>query len=153
MDLKEAAALGEPEPEPAENAAYANGAAGRQAWSAYGYESPPGFEERWGQTKKSTEAYTTAGAEAEKRRWRAAFDAARRRGLDENDAPPQAKQKRNFTQTRSNRRMNPWLHARTLIQETSLPLSEIAGITQLSMHQIVGLKLKMRAEVKRRARA
>jgi len=49
--------------------------------------------------------------------------------------------------------MNPLIHARTLIQETTLPLAEIAGITQLSMHEIVALKLKLRAEEKKKASA
>ena len=153
MDLRDAAAQSEPEPDPEENATSSTGSSGANNWTTPGYEPPPGFEERWGQTKRSTEAYTTAGAEAEKRRWRAAYDAARRRGLDEGGPQPQAKPKRSFSQPKSKRRMNPLIHARTLIQETTLPLAEIAGITQLSMHEIVALKLKLRAEEKKKASA
>lgn len=95
----------------------------------------------------------------EKTRWNTAYEAARRRGLDqEAEAAEAAPPKRRASQQpKSNRRMNPELHARSLLGETTLPLEEVAAITKLSIYQVTGLKLKMRAEAaaraKRRARA
>jgi hypothetical protein len=40
--------------------------------------------------------------------------------------------------------MPPLDHARVLIQETRFPLVEISRITGVSLHKLVGLKLKLR---------
>jgi hypothetical protein len=45
---------------------------------------------------------------------------------------------------RSPRGMPPLDHARVLIQETRFPLVEISRITGVSLHKLVGLKLKLR---------
>jgi hypothetical protein len=46
--------------------------------------------------------------------------------------------------TRSRRRMEPYRHARVLLEETSLPIEEIADITGLDVYKVAELKLKMR---------
>lgn len=45
---------------------------------------------------------------------------------------------------RSRQRIPPLEHARILMQETRFPLREISTITGVSMHDLVGLKLKLR---------
>ncbi len=45
---------------------------------------------------------------------------------------------------RSRRRMEPYRHARVLLEETSLPIEEIANITGLDVYKVAGLKLKIR---------
>lgn len=158
MSLNEAAAA--PDPADAQRPkADAEGdfwrRAGERTWSGYGFEPPPGFEERWGRAAKDHDMRWRK-PEDEKRRWRAAYEAARRRGLDENEQAAQPKKPRRASnQPKSNRRMNGFQHARALLRETSLPLAEIAQITRLTIYQVVGLKLKMREEARgaHRARA
>ncbi len=48
------------------------------------------------------------------------------------------------SQYRSRRRMEPYRHARVLLEETSLPVEEIASITGLDVYKVTGLKLKLR---------
>lgn len=159
MDLREAAAASEPEPEPRPGRSKPKDfwtRAAERGWHGAGFEAPPGFEERWGQTPKGDgKDPRWRKPEDEKRRWNAAYEAARRRGLDGEAEANGGKPRRPPQQPKSNRRMNPFQHARSLLRETSLPLSEIADITRLSIYQVVGLKLKMRDEpyVGRRARA
>ncbi|MFQ5972431.1 MAG: hypothetical protein ACE5Q3_08860 [Alphaproteobacteria bacterium] len=81
---------------------------------------------------------------ADKFRRAAALRAARARGLDA-ESSEQAQPGRTARRYHSHSRMNPFLHARMLIRETSLPLREIASITGLDIYQVVGMKLKMRA--------
>jgi len=50
----------------------------------------------------------------------------------------------NWRPNRSRRRMEPYRHARVLLEETSLPIEEIAGITGLDVYKVAELKLKMR---------
>lgn len=45
---------------------------------------------------------------------------------------------------RSRRRMEPFRHAQVLLEETSLPIEEIADITGLDVYKVASLKLKMR---------
>ena len=78
----------------------------------------------------------------EKERHEAAVRDARKRGLD-------AGQRRRDAPSRPSRSKgggrDPQSHARVLIRETSLPLAEICQMTGLSIYQVVGLKLKLRA--------
>lgn len=155
MDLREAAAAPEPEeaakPRAARPSDFWRRAANRQ-WRSQGFEPPPGFEERWGRARDRDQAGRRP--EEDKRRWRAAYEAARRRGLDREEREPPPKPRRASNQPKSDRRMNPHQHARSLLRETTLPLAEIASITRLSIYKVVALKLKMREEVEpRRARA
>ena len=148
MDLREAAASAEPAAEPPRPRPPPRpdfwGRAAARGWNGHGFEAPTGFEERWGQAKDRDGRYRKP--EDEKRRWSAAFEAARRRGLDEDEAPPPPKQRSASQRPKSNRRMNPHDHARALIRETSMPLTEVAHITRLSVYQVAAIKLKMRAE-------
>jgi Protein of unknown function (DUF2786) len=45
---------------------------------------------------------------------------------------------------RSRRRMEPYRHAQVLLEETSLPIEEIADITGLDVYKVASLKLKIR---------
>lgn len=65
------------------------------------------------------------------------------RGLE---VEPQRKPKpiRNWQPFRSQRRMNPHRHARVLLEETTLPIEEISGITGLDVYEIAAMKLKLR---------
>ena len=166
MSLQDAAAAPDPE-ERQERAQRRPGAsqgaspggfwrkAAERTWQGYGFDPPPGFEDRWGRAKARETRWRRT--DDDKRRWRAAYEAARQRGLDQEEQAAEATPKRRPQQNRarSNRRMNPFQHARALLRETSLPLAEIAAITRLSIYQVVGLKLKMREEAgeARRARA
>ncbi|MGZ0188337.1 MAG: DUF2786 domain-containing protein [Alphaproteobacteria bacterium] len=157
MDLREAAAASEPEPEPKPKPHGGKdfwGRAAARGWDGSGFEPPPGFEERAGKGPIDGDP-TKRTPEDEKRRWRAAFDAARRRGLDDAEEAAAAKPKprRASQQPKSNRRMNPQLHAESLLRETSFPLDEIAHITKLTVHQVAAIKLKLRNEKKRPRRA
>ena len=78
----------------------------------------------------------------EKARREKAMQAAMARGLDSDD---DRRHGRGSTPPfRSRRTRDPWSHARTLLSETSLPLSEVVDITGLDIYQVAGLKLKMR---------
>ena len=60
----------------------------------------------------------------------------------------QRREQRNWSRqfrSRSRQRIPPLEHARILLQETRFPLREISTITGVSMHDLVGLKLKLRA--------
>lgn len=80
----------------------------------------------------------------DKARWEQAWQEARARGLDDEKQNQAKRPASDFYRPRSNRRRNPVTFAKVLLQETSLPLEEIASITQLDMYQVVGLKLKLR---------
>lgn len=75
----------------------------------------------------------------------AAMKAARERGLEMDETPPQALRSPMRDRRASRRRMNPTRHAAVLLRETSLPFEEVARITGLDVYQVVGMKLKMRA--------
>ena len=79
---------------------------------------------------------------AEKARRDAALRAARDRGLDREERLRRERQ--DTVVRRSRRRMKPERQAQVLLQETRLPMSEIAQITGLSIYDIVGLRLKLR---------
>ena len=145
MSLDEAAAAPEPrqDPKTAKPSDFWSRAAERP-WQGYGFDPPPGFEERWGRARSKDDRW--GRSEDDKSRWRAAYEAARRRGLDREEAEPQPKPRRQSNRPKSDRRMNPFQHARALLKETTLPLAEIASITRLTIYQVVGLKLKMREE-------
>jgi hypothetical protein len=70
------------------------------------------------------------------------------RGLDPDvDRIPQRKRPQalqNWRPSRSRRRMEPYRHARVLLEETSLPIEEIADITGLDVYKVAGLKLQLR---------
>ena len=73
-----------------------------------------------------------------------ALRAAKRRGLDADLFGEGGKRPSNIRVTRSKARMDPRRHARVLLEETSFPFDEIAGITGLDIYQVVEEKLKMR---------
>lgn len=153
MTLEEAAAVPEEQPEAAakkdEKGFWRRST--ERSWQGQGFDPPPGFEERWGKAARAYDARWRQ-TEDDKRQWRAAFEAARRRGLDEEAERQQtAKPRRQSQQRKSDRRMNPFLHARTLLRDTTLPITEIAQITRLDIYEVVGLKLKMRSEARMRA--
>lgn len=70
------------------------------------------------------------------------------RGLDADQAPQPARPQMFGSwhpfRSRSRRRMEPHRHARVLLEETSLPIEEIADITGLDVYKVAGLKLKLR---------
>lgn len=78
----------------------------------------------------------------EKLRWESAVRAAEVRGLD------LSRSKENFreslTRNSSKSRRHPLIHAKVLLDETSLPFDEIAEITGLNIYQVVCIKLKAR---------
>jgi hypothetical protein len=82
--------------------------------------------------------------DADKVRRDAALQEARERGLDGEERRRQAAAA-NRVQRRNGRKREPRSHARVLLEETSLPLEEISSMTGLSMYELVGMKLKMRA--------
>jgi len=84
-----------------------------------------------------------ARADAERERFRAAWEEARRRGLDREEERPRRRAARSFA-WRSRRRLEPVQHATVLLNETHLPFAEIAEITGLDRYTVVGLKLKLR---------
>ncbi len=81
---------------------------------------------------------------ADKSNWEQAWREARARGLDDGPEEKPKGPPPNFTRPRSNRRRNPVTFAKVLLQETALPLDEIASITDLDIYQVAGLKLKLR---------
>lgn len=81
--------------------------------------------------------------QADKARRDAALRAAQERGLDRGQGRRAATPRR---AAKAGRARNQFGHARVLLKETSLPLTEVASITGLDMYQVVGLKLKMRDE-------
>lgn len=80
----------------------------------------------------------------DKARWEQAWREARARGLDEQPEERPRRQQSDAFRPRSTRRRNPVTFAKVLLRETSLPIHEIASITQLDIYQVVGLKLKLR---------
>ncbi len=62
---------------------------------------------------------------------------------EEQEKREQRRWSRQF-RSRSRQRIPPLEHARILLQETRFPLREISTITGVSMHDLVGLKLKLR---------
>lgn len=82
---------------------------------------------------------------SEKERFEAAVREARKRGLDAEERRRAAAAANARPQRAGKRRgRDPKSHARVLIRETSLPLSEICQLTGLDIYQVVGLKLQMR---------
>jgi Protein of unknown function (DUF2786) len=77
-----------------------------------------------------------------------AMQAAVERGYDPNaDRIPHRRQPQalqNWRPSRSRRRMEPHRHARVLLEETALPIEEIADITGLDVYKVAGLKLQLR---------
>lgn len=77
----------------------------------------------------------------DKARREAALAEAYARGLDADERKrAQAQPPR-----RNGAKRNPYSHARVLLQETTLPMLEIAAITGLDIYEVVGLKLKLRS--------
>mgnify|MGYP007024822040 FL=1 len=92
-----------------------------------------------------TETRMTEGwVDEDKIRRDAALEEARERGLD-GDERRRAAAAANRVQRRNGRKREPRSHTRVLLEETSLPLEEISSMTGLSMYELVGMKLKMRA--------
>jgi len=83
--------------------------------------------------------------EEEKRRWEAAVNSARERGLDKGEGT-RKNSLENVTDKRGNSksRRNPMTHANILIKETSFSSKEIAEITGLDIYKIIAMKLKSR---------
>ena len=88
-------------------------------------------------------------ARSDKARHEEALKAAYGRGLDaEERRREERKTARDFQTPKNSRRRNPIVHARVLIRETRLPISEIASICDLDVYTVAGLKLKMRCTQK-----
>jgi hypothetical protein len=88
---------------------------------------------------------TQESADAEKKRWQAAMDRAKDRGLDKaEEAKKAAQEAANARRRNSKSKRNPIVHAKILLKETALSFEEIADITGLNVYQIVGMKLKSR---------
>ncbi len=84
-------------------------------------------------------------ARTEKARHEEALEAAYARGLDANERRQRKREARQAWQApQNNRRRDPLVHARVLLRETRLPISDIASICGLDIWTVVGLKLKMR---------
>ena len=70
------------------------------------------------------------------------------RGLEPNPAPQPVRAAALGSwmpfRSRSRRRMEPYRHARVLLEETTLPIEEIADITGLDVYKVASLKLKLR---------
>jgi hypothetical protein len=94
-----------------------------------------------------------AQLQADKARRDASRQAALDRGLDAAERAPPRRPANGFVRrSGSERRMDPFRHARNLLLETTLPLREIVRLTGLSVWQVVTLKLKLRVEATRRPR-
>jgi hypothetical protein len=124
-------------------------AAQNRPWAGAGYDAPPGFEERWGfARKKAANSQDWRATDEDRERFQEAVEEAKKRGLDENEEREKPAPRRQQAQRRSSRRMHPPSHARALLRETTFSIEEIAAITELSVMEITGIKLKMRSEPK-----
>lgn len=86
-------------------------------------------------------------ARSDKARRDEALKAAYDRGLDAEERRREERAASRDKPVRKNgRKRNPMVHARVLLKETKLPLSEIASICGIDVHTVVGIKLKMRQE-------
>ncbi|RPF99660.1 MAG: hypothetical protein EVA87_04065 [Rhodospirillaceae bacterium] len=86
-------------------------------------------------------------ARSDRARHDEALKAAYERGLDAAERRREEKQAtRDFQVRKNSRRRDPLVHARVLLRETRLPLSEIASICGLDVYTVAGLKLKMRED-------
>ena len=89
---------------------------------------------------------TQKNADAEKKRWQAAMDLAKERGLDRaENAKKAAQEAARERRSNSKSRRNPITHAKILLKETSLSFKEIADITGLDVYKIISMKLKSRS--------
>ena len=90
-------------------------------------------------------AQTQQDSEDEKKRWQAAVDRAKDRGLDKaEEAKKAAQAAANARRKNSKSRRNPKIHADILLKETSFSFDEIADITGLSVYEVIAMKLKSR---------
>lgn len=138
MTLEEAArASSEPEPLQRPHAS-ANGA--QTSWAGrYARQRAP----EWVREAAYGYAYdASAAASRARQRQREQVEAAQRR---EEEQRRRAQALYGRAGLRSQRRMAPRDFARRLIQETGFSLREIAEITGLPQHELVGLKLKLRS--------
>ena len=88
-----------------------------------------------------------ARAQSDKARHDEALKAAYERGLDaEERRREEEKANRDFQARKNSRRRDPLVHARVLLRETKLPLTEIASICGLNVWTVTELKLKMRED-------
>ena len=86
-------------------------------------------------------------ARSDKARHDEALKAAYKRGLDsEERRREEEKANRDFQTRKNSRRRDPLVHARVLLRETKLPLTEIASICSLNVWTVTELKLKMRED-------
>ncbi len=81
---------------------------------------------------------------ADKARRDEALREAQERGLNAAERRRAERSPQTRRQARPSKR-NPEAHAEVLLAETSLPLKEIVSLTGLDIYEIVGMKLKMRA--------
>lgn len=139
MTLDEAAGAAS-EPEPAARRAGRRGERDDdEPMGARGFRRAP----EWMHRAAAGYAYeASAAASRARQRHREQVEAAQR-SEEEERRRAQAMQRR--WGPRSERRMAPRDFARRLILETGFSLQEIAEITGLTQHELVGLKLKLRA--------
>ena len=113
--------------------AHANGAARRWA-------GPSAAARGWGPEARGAYVYEAAASRTRQRE----REAAERAEREEGERAREERSWRGHWSRRSRRRLPPREFARILLLETGFPLSEISRMTGLSMHDLIGLKLKLR---------
>ena len=78
----------------------------------------------------------------DKARWQSAVKEAQKRGLDWSEGKKTVRELRQHRFGKARR--HPVKHAQVLLNETSLPFTEIAQITGLNVYQVVTIKLQLR---------
>lgn len=105
------------------------------------------FARRFHQAYHAHDSQAAAASRARQRAQWAKDEAERKAAREAREA-----RSRSFRR-RSGRRIPPTEHAKVLIRETNLPLSEIARITGIELNDLIALKLKLRPVMRERSRA
>ena len=105
------------------------------------------FARRFHQAYHAHDSQAAAASRARQRAQWAEEEAERQAAREAREA-----RARGFRRS-SRRRIPPREHAKVLILETNLPLSEIARITTLDLNEVIALKLKLRPVMTERSRA
>ena len=102
---------------------------------------------KWADQHENPDAFTTVSEtemQRQKLRRDAAMEAARKRGLDAAEEKAAQRRKSQNFRRKAGPKRDPHSHAEALLAETTIPVAEIAGITGLSVYEVMGMKLKMR---------
>ncbi|WP_119169089.1 DUF2786 domain-containing protein [Algihabitans albus] len=105
------------------------------------------FARRFHQAYHAHDSQAAAASRARQRAQWAEEDAERKAAREARET-----RARSFRR-RSHRRIPPIEHAKTLIRETNLPLSEVSRITGVELNDLIALKLKLRPVMTERSRA